>query len=203
MRTGAGTDTTSTADGSTVRVPARSRKQRTWFFLTLAVGLATLLTAGIGIPLTSAEHDRVVAENTKRATLAATAARAVSELAALRTEVALFVLPLDDFDRRLVGVVDPALIAQLNVARDRLSLAAHGGYARAIAEAHSVVVRRLQAIAEAEATAAETAVGVQTAADQNARDAVTAAVRALRAAAITHGELPKAFTAVVVANAAL
>ncbi|TFC20853.1 hypothetical protein [Cryobacterium glucosi] len=203
MRTGAGTDTTSTADGSTVRVPARSRKQRTWFFLTLAVGLATLLTAGIGIPLTSAEHDRVVAENTKRATLAATAARAVSELAALRTEVALFVLPLDDFDRRLVGVVDPALIAQLNVARDRLGLAAHGGYPRAIAEAHSVVVRRLQAIAEAEATAAETAVGVQTAADQNARDAVTAAVLKLRAAAITHGELPKAFTAVVVANAAL
>ncbi|WBM80863.1 hypothetical protein KIV56_05995 [Cryobacterium breve] len=171
--------------------------------VTIAIGLATLLTAGIGIPLASAEHDRVVAEDARRATLAATAARAVSELAALRTEVALFVLPLDDFDTGLAGVVDPTLVAQVNVARDRLSLAAHAGYPRAIAEARSVVVRRLQAIADAEATAAETAVGVQTAADQNSRDAVTTAVRALRAAAITHGELPKAFTAVVVANAAL
>jgi len=223
MRAGAGTDPTaasgdrpgpaprgaevpgptSAVDSSGVRVPPRSRKLRTLLVVTIAVGLATVLTAGIGIPLASAEHDRVVAEDARRATLAAVAARAVSELAAVRTEVALFVLPLDGFVAGLAGVVDPTLIAQLNVARDRLTLAAHDGYPRAIAEARSVVVRRLQGIADAEATAAETAVGLQTAADQDSRDAVTAAVLGLRAAAVTHGELPRAFAAVVVANAAL
>jgi hypothetical protein len=179
------------------------RRRHALSFAAGAVVLTTVLAAAIGIPVATAAHERDVASETHRAALAAETARATSELAAVRTEAAFFLLPLSAFEATITGVVDPTLVSELKVAQTTLALSVRGTFPRAIAEARSVVVRRLGAIAEAEASAADTAVGVQTAADQGSRDAVTAAAIALRTAANAHGDVPTAFSAVVAATAAL
>ena len=179
------------------------RRRHALSFAAGAVVLATVLAAAIGIPVATAAHERDVASETHRAALATETARATSELAAVRTEAAFFLLPLSAFEAAIAGVVDPTLVSELTVAQNALARSVRGDFPRAIAEARSVVARRLGAIAEAEASAADTAVGVQTAADQGSRDAVTTAAIALRAAANEHGNVPTAFSAVVAATAAL